>query len=539
MIFSTVRAVGEGWVPFGDRAVIALRSLDVLSSHPPLVGQFTQWSAISGRATFSPGPLLYWLLAFPARLAPPAGLAVWMGAVNLAAVVGIVLLARRRGGAPLMFGTAIAVALMCRSLPSESLHDVWNPYAAPLPFLLLCFLAWSVACGEYRLLPLTILLASFVIQTHLAFLGAGVALLVVAVIGLAVRVRDAHSSAARDVASLRRWIAASLAAAAVVWTLPLANEVFRSGNLSLIADAILHKGPTLGSSAGWHTVVRAFGIPPWWVRSPVPGLTRYFELGRAPGWASQASCAVVVLALFGVLVSALRRRSRDTVALTAIAILLVVVLGTNTAFTPTSHGLALNVSYTMWWASLAGMFVWIALAWSLVTLIRNPDAADRVAVQEESSSTIRARLARPAALVAIAGVGMVVALGQGPDGDSGQYRPFGALSKRLRTMLPNPGAVLLTPDTTLRGASLRHVMVIALPSLVYSLRRDGATVFVPRNASATLGSRYIAGFRHYDHHVEVSFNRPPAEGSQVIATVDVRPPASPSGRYLVELLPVG
>ena len=66
-----------------------------------------------------------------------------------------------------MFATAAAIGLMCQSLSSESLHDVWNPAAGLFPFLLLCFLCWSLACGEHRLLPLTVLVASFVTQTHL------------------------------------------------------------------------------------------------------------------------------------------------------------------------------------------------------------------------------------------------------------------------------------------------------------------------------------------------------------------------------------
>ena len=62
-----------------------------------------------------------------------------------------------------MFATAIGIALMCQSLPAESFHDIWNPAAALFPFLLLLFLGWSLACGQRRLLPLTALVASYVI----------------------------------------------------------------------------------------------------------------------------------------------------------------------------------------------------------------------------------------------------------------------------------------------------------------------------------------------------------------------------------------
>ena len=44
--------------------------------------------------------------------------------------------------------TLASLMLLCQSLPSEALHDIWNPAAGLFPFLALIFLGWSVACGE-------------------------------------------------------------------------------------------------------------------------------------------------------------------------------------------------------------------------------------------------------------------------------------------------------------------------------------------------------------------------------------------------------
>src|SRR5271169_4274455 len=85
-----------------------------------------------------------------------------------------------------MFATAIAVALMCQSLSAETFHDVWNPSAGLFPFTLLIFLCWSLACGEYRLLPVTVLVASFVVQAHLTYLPATAGLMVIGIGGLAI-----------------------------------------------------------------------------------------------------------------------------------------------------------------------------------------------------------------------------------------------------------------------------------------------------------------------------------------------------------------
>ena len=86
-----------------------------------------------------------------------------------------------------MFVVAVAVALMCRSLTPEVFHDVWNASAGLFPFTLLIFLCWSLACGEYRLLPVTVLVASFVVQCQFAFLPPSLCVLAVGLAGLGCR----------------------------------------------------------------------------------------------------------------------------------------------------------------------------------------------------------------------------------------------------------------------------------------------------------------------------------------------------------------
>ena len=88
---------------------------------------------------------MYWLIALPARFGSVTSIAVTMGAVNTLAIVGCVALARRRGGLVLMVATAVGIALMCQSLPSEAMHDIWNPAAGLFPFLLLIFVV-AAAC---------------------------------------------------------------------------------------------------------------------------------------------------------------------------------------------------------------------------------------------------------------------------------------------------------------------------------------------------------------------------------------------------------
>jgi HSP20 family protein len=109
VIVATANAVRGGWIPGADQAIIATRAYDVFSSHTPLVGQYTLAGQVTGKVTHSLGPMLFWLLALPARFGSPASITWTMGAVNTLAIVGVVALARRRAGVVLMFAAALAV----------------------------------------------------------------------------------------------------------------------------------------------------------------------------------------------------------------------------------------------------------------------------------------------------------------------------------------------------------------------------------------------------------------------------------------------
>ena len=179
--------------------------------------------------------MLYWLLALPARFGGPAALTLTMTAFNTAAILASVALARRRGGKALMFAAAIAIALMSHSLGSEALHGIWNPAAGLFALMLLSFTCWSLACGERWLLPLAVLVASFVIQCHLAYVAPALGLLGVGLIGLLISrfVRDGDAAACSGRGEQRRgelWLPAlvGLLVALICWSAPLVSEVTHS-----------------------------------------------------------------------------------------------------------------------------------------------------------------------------------------------------------------------------------------------------------------------------------------------------------------------
>ena len=213
--------------------MLAVSAFEVPTADSPLLGAWSSgFTDATGRDTFHPGPLLFWLLALPARVFAAGSLEVTAGLLNVAAVVGIVALAHRRGGRPLLFATALAVAVMLASLPAEAYSDIWNPYVALLPFLLLIFLCWSLACGEIRLLPVTVAAASFVSQGHLSFLVPTLGVLAVGLAGL-VLWRRADPAGERPDA--RPWILAAAGVALLCWSAPLLDQIVnRPGNGVLI-----------------------------------------------------------------------------------------------------------------------------------------------------------------------------------------------------------------------------------------------------------------------------------------------------------------
>jgi hypothetical protein len=573
VIVSTVAATRADWVPGADTAIIATRAHDVLSSHPPLVGQYSLAGEVTGHVIHSLGPMLFWLLALPANFGPTASLIWTMGAVNTLAIVGAVALARRRGGLVLMFATALAIALMCQSLAAETFHDVWNPSAGLFPFTLLIFLCWSLACGEYRLLPLTVLVASYVVQAHLMYLPPTLGLLAVGLGGLALsrieiasgRKRPAparqdgdpaqtdpsrppsDSDDARDAPTRRgrpvvRWGLAALAVGAICWSAPVVDELNeRHGNLTLVAETATARQTTLGASAGWHAVVRAVGIRPWWLYVPHTRWERKYDVRSTPSTHMIVSCLVLLGTLLLTMLIACIQRRRDVAAATLIGFVLCAALAAIATSTPTPRVLSATLGYTMWWGSQLGMWVYLILAWSLWLELawsahalapsvrgslsglgrpyrsRRRTPSDHAGSRKRSAaaSTLAPTLACVVALGAVIAVGGAVASTERPDEHRSTYRPTAALAARLTRAIPAGATVELEGRLDVATLPLK-------PSLRYFLVRHHVRV-LGRGSYLRLGTWYELYDRPFDHIVWVDDGtRSPAPHARLVKRVRFR-----------------
>lgn len=548
VIDSTIKAGRAGWQPAGDDGIISTRAWDVLTAHTPLVGQYSEAGlVVHGQIMHSPGPMLYWLLALPARFGDVSSLAVTMGVVNSLAIVGCVLLARRRGGLALMFATAVGIALMCQSLPAEAMHDVWNPAAGLFPFLLLVFVCWSLACGECWLLPLAALLASFVVQTHLMYAAPATVLLAVGCGALALdthplararsRLRTpgrrghqaspalAHTPPRRG--RLWPWALAAVVVLAACWWPPALDEIEHSpGNLTVVVRTAEHHGPALGASVGWRAVVRSVGLRPWWLYRPASEWERKADVRTAPSALAQDSTIAILglLALVGAIAVRAGRRDLAVGALIGLGLSLAIALEAD--FNPSTRLLAETLGYTMWWGSELGLWVWLTLAWALwlgceATIRRlwtRHGARGRAPGHPRALASGAASLACLAATVA---VGEAVAGTARSDSHVYEYRSIAALGDGIARVVPRGRVV------DYRFGPLDLGTQPMEPAIRFLLVRHGDRVLAP-GSLPRLGPYYELYGRPYQWIVDVrDGTRQPTPDMRLLARVRFRSPWGP------------
>jgi hypothetical protein len=468
VLVSVVNALAVRWVPLGDDAVIAVRSYDVFSSHSPLLGQYSASSVLVDTPAYSLGPLLYWLLAIPVRIGAEAMVLV-VGLVNVASMVGSVAIARRLGGRALMLATAVALAVMCRSLDGRTFSDIWNPAVGLLPFTLLIFLALAIAAGYLRLLPVAVLVASFLAQAHLMYLLPSIALLAVA--GAAALLERRRSD---DPPPARRVLLVSAAVALVCWSAPIVDQVTnRPGNLWTVARAAVENDERIGATAGWNALTHAIAVPPTWVGESASNAERVLAQNESESALGVITALFVLGGLAALLAVAIRRRQTVLAAAAAQSLLLCLALFLVTASTPEEPLLAISVGYTLWLSTPVGMFAYLTLGWGLVALSA-PALARR---------PVRLGLAAAGVVAALASV---IAAGTGPDHLEREYRPARALAPGLEKIAADAGAVRVEVG----GGSVGFNQRFDLQTYAVLVLRRAGTHPVAPNLAPSLGDWY-------------------------------------------------
>jgi hypothetical protein len=329
IVVAVARAIAGDWVPVGDNAYFLIRARDVLTEHNPWLGSWTSASLTLGDDINNPGPLLFDLFAIPAKLGGQAGLAVGVGVVNVAAVLGILAVARRQTGAQGVVATTVAVAALARSMGSELLFDPWQPHSLLFPFLLFLILTWGLACGDEVLLPWLIGVASLIVQTHVgyAFLvpvvgGAGV-------VAWGVRLLHARRASPETWAERRRRAGRILAVSALValacWSQPILEQLFGAGrgNLGRLISSLGTSQARVGLARAPRFAADVLALPPWWGR---PSMSESFASGAPlPSLAASLVGLAAVAAALAAGVALVRRRNGRAAVAAGMALVLVPV----------------------------------------------------------------------------------------------------------------------------------------------------------------------------------------------------------------------
>lgn len=349
---AVARALRSDWIPIGDNALIEIRSRDVWSAeHFPLLGTWSSASLSAGIDLNHPGPLLFQVLApFVAVLGGPAGVAVGIGVLNGAAIIGCAVVGFRALGRTGSLAATLVSGTLAWTLGSVLLADPWNPHPLVLPCLLMLLLTWDVAQGDLAALPWLVAVGSLCLQVHLGYAYLVPSMLGVATVGVAVvMVRRGRRDPERrraDRALVRRSALVSVGVGLVLWAAPIAEQLFGTGkgNLARILGSTGSEGATIGAPLAGRIVAAVVVLPPWWGRSSFDGTITYTQYGPdgrtllpvdivSARWALGALVLVaVVLGALGVL--AWRARDRVRFAALVVAAIAVVVAVCSLAISP-------------------------------------------------------------------------------------------------------------------------------------------------------------------------------------------------------------
>ena len=355
VLVPTVIEMIQGWRPsqdYGDDATITLRSYQVLSLHPPLVGMFSD-VGIPGHALYDLGPLQFVLLTVPIHIDHLQG-ALWGSALIIGLVLSVAVEAMwsvRRWLACVL--VALAVADLAWTAPSVFGHQLWNPNFG-LAFLLASIvLAWAVALGSFRWWPVLVFTASVTVQAQLFY-----ALVVVSLVIVCPFLGGWHSGWPRRF----RWLMIGVGLGILCWLPPLIQEVFGSfGNLTGVLSA--RSQASLGFAFGLRNLGGIAWPSPLPVRQYDPG-TSFSSLGSEPILAG-----VVVLVVIAVIAGvAWRYRRKDLAALATIGLICSVCVVVDFASVPRGNVSSLSWLVTMLW--IVAYLWWLIVVWAVIEVVR-------------------------------------------------------------------------------------------------------------------------------------------------------------------------
>ncbi len=340
--------IARGYRAASDDAVISFRAWQVLSLHPPLVGQYVLPTG-HGPQAYDLGPALYWLLSVPVHIDPAQG-ALWGAALfgALAAVLCVEAAWSVRGTLGAAFAL-LGIALLVAARPLLATDPVWNPDFGLIWLTAAALAGWAVASGRTGWWPLQVVAASVAAQCHLIYAFTAAALCLLAPLLGLIRTRRAG-----------RWLGYGLAVGVLCW-IPTAVQQLtaREGNLSALLRES-GRGTGRGAGFGWRLFAAAVEPPTLWQHGDRLSHLRWLlaQVGSRPGFLGPLLLAVLLA--IGAL--AWWRRRFELAALSGVAV--VAGLGVVVSFALVPRSDTLTLVYLAPAAFPAGLLAWAVICWA-------------------------------------------------------------------------------------------------------------------------------------------------------------------------------
>jgi hypothetical protein len=361
VVTAAVVALTQLWLPPSDHGIIEVRVADVGGPMTPLVGAYSRlgWN--------HPGPMAFWLLALPYRLLGGSARGLLLGAlvINTAAIIGCLVLARRRGGTTLMVLTGLVMAVMIRGYGAAFLFHIWNPDMPAFPTAFLILATWSVIEGDLRVLPAVVAVSCFAWQTHLGYLPVTGGLAVIALVATVVHLVKERGEARSPAGSVTMWrrptvVLTVTALTALVCLAPLLIEqaTTRPGNLRLIVESFVNPtDPSAGLGRAARVSAKHLAPLGTWVTGDDPA-----ELFTGAAKGGNPLLLLYPL-LAGVLAAAAawRARAGDALRFVALTAMTVVV-----AFAAVSRTTGPPYNYLFNWLRPVSALFWAAVIWAVL-----------------------------------------------------------------------------------------------------------------------------------------------------------------------------
>lgn len=442
VLWSAAARMAGGWVPDGDDASIARRTMQVFSTDPPLIGQeSTADVPYEDQSPNHLGPVGYYAMAIPYAASgwSPIGLIAGAALVALAAIATCVVIGERTAGRRGLVAVGLGLALLTVRLGENWTVRPLNAAMVVFPMVAMLLGMWAYLRRDRVGLAVVLIAGSFCLQVSLETLPVAGLTGLVCIVLAAHRRFVGHEQAPRTGA----WWAV-VGVLAIMWLPPLVNVVVRwPGNLTVVGEYLLGQigvvphtsvkpgrlglGPAVGSVLTYGTSLP--GIDHRDFSGDLEVLVPFGQVAVLPLVAGLASFALAVN-------WAITRGSAALRSLLAVVVTAVVAAAIGLAERPGSE-LATQTYFVIWLQTV------VAVAWMAVAL-----AAIEIALHVADRSGIRSSRVRRIPIAAGAATIALLAVVVAPRGEPVVRQPsrqITALSRQVRAQVP-PGTYLIVGE---------------------------------------------------------------------------------------------